>query len=347
MKIGHREVGLEHPPLIIAEMSGNHNQSLERGLEIVEAAARAGAHALKLQTYTPDSMTLDIADGEFFISDPKNPWAGTSLYQLYEQAQTPYEWHKPLFERARKLGMLVFSTPFDEKGVEFLESLHVPCYKIASFENTDLPLIKKVAATGKPIIMSTGMATLSEIDEAVRCIRGAGGKEMVLLKCTSSYPAPPADTDLRTIPHMREMFQCEVGLSDHTMGLGVPLASVAMGASVIEKHFTLARSDGGVDSAFSMEPTEMAQLVVESERAWRGLGNVRYGPAPHEVGSLRYRRSIYVTRDLDAGEVLSRENIRIIRPGLGLPPKHFADLLGRRVARSVKRGTPMSWDLLG
>ena len=346
IRIAHRNVGRAHPPFVIAEMSGNHNQSLERALEIVEAAAKSGAHALKLQTYTPDTMTLDLDEREFHIGDPNSLWAGTSLYKLYGEAHTPWDWHKPIFERARALGIIAFSTPFDASAIEFLESLDVPCYKIASFENTDLPLIRRVAATGKPLIISTGMASAAELDETVRAAREAGCRDLVLLKCTSTYPATPDNTNLRTIPHLRELFGCEVGLSDHTMGIGASVASVALGATVIEKHFTLRRADGGVDSAFSMEPAEMASLVVETERAWQALGGVNYGPTEAEKKSLQFRRSLYIVRDLKAGETLTRENLRAIRPGLGLPPKYFDEVLGKRVRRDVKRGTALAWELL-
>ena len=269
------------------------------------------------------------------------------LFRSYGEAYTPWEWHKPIFERARKLGLIPFSTPFDDTAVDFLESLDVPCYKIASFENTDIPLIRKVAATGKPLIISTGMATVAELDETVRAAREEGCKELILLKCTSTYPATPENTNILTIPHLRELFGCEVGLSDHTMGVGVSVASVAFGATVIEKHFTVSRADGGVDSAFSMEPAEMAQLVVETERAWQALGRVSYGPTASEQNSLQYRRTLYVVKDLKMGEVLTRENLRAIRPGNGLPPKYLPVLLGRRVVKDVKMGTPMSWELLG
>ena len=347
MKIDHREIGLNCAPFIIAEMSGNHNQSLERALEIVKAAAKTGAHALKIQTYTPDTMTLDLDEREFHISDPKSLWAGTSLYELYGKAYTPWEWHKPIFDRARQLGIIVFSTPFDDTAVDFLESLDVPCYKIASFENTDLPLIRRVAATGKPLMISTGMATVAELDETVRAAREAGCEHLILLKCTSAYPALPEHANLLTIPHLRELFSCEVGLSDHTMGMGVSVASVALGATVIEKHFTLNRADGGVDSAFSMEPAEMAQLVVETERAWQALGQVCYGPTEAEKGSIQFRRSLYVVKDMKAGDRLIPDNLRVIRPGRGLAPKHYELVLGRRVVKDVKRGTPVSWGLLG
>ena len=345
--IGNRQVGQDHPPFVIAEMSGNHNQSLERALAIVEAAAKSGAHALKLQTYTADTMTLDIDEGEFFISDPNVLWKGASLHKLYQKAYTPWEWHKPIFDRANELGMLAFSTPFDESAVDFFESLGVPAYKIASFENTDLPLIRKVAATGKPMIISTGMASVAELDESVRTAREAGCKDLILLKCTSTYPATPENTNIRTIPHLRDLFGTEVGLSDHTMGTGVSVASVALGATVIEKHFTLARADGGVDSAFSMEPAEMAALVLESERAWQALGRVTYGAASaQEEKSKVYRRSLYISRDLKAGEILDATSVRAIRPGLGLAPKFIDMVMGKPVKRDVKRGTPVSWDLL-
>lgn len=346
IKIANRRIGRGHAPFVIAEMSGNHNQSLERALQIVEEAARTGAHALKIQTYTADSMTLDLDEGEFHISDPNSLWAGTSLYKLYGEAFTPWEWHKPIFDRARELGMIAFSTPFDDKAVDFLESLDVPCYKIASFENTDLPLIRRVAATGKPMIISTGMATVAELDETVGAARQAGCKDLILLKCTSTYPASPENTNILTIPHLRELFGCETGLSDHTMGVGVSVAAVALGASVVEKHFTLSRAEGGVDSAFSMEPQEMAQLVVETERAWQSLGRVSYGATAAEEKSRVFRRSIYASEDIAAGDLLSPCNVRIIRPGLGLPPKYFEQVIGKRAKQAIKRGTPISWDLI-
>jgi N-acetylneuraminate synthase len=344
--IFNRMVGNSHPPFVIAEMSGNHNQSLERALEIVEAAAKTGAHALKIQTYTPDTMTLDLDEREFHISDSKSLWAGTSLYKLYGQAFTPWEWHEAIFKRAKELGIIAFSTPFDATSVDFLESLDVPCYKIASFENTDLPLIRKVAATGKPMIISTGMASIAELDDTVRAARQAGCKDLVLLKCTSTYPATADNTNILTIPHMRELFGCEVGLSDHTMGVGVSVASVALGATVIEKHFTLNRADGGVDSSFSMEPAEMTQLVVETERAWQALGRVAYGPTAAEEKSIVFRRSLYVVKDLQAGEKLTADNVRAIRPGLGLPTKYLEQVLGKTVKQSVARGTALSWDMM-
>jgi N-acetylneuraminate synthase len=345
LKIAGRPIGDRHAPFVIAEMSGNHNHSLERALEIVEAAAKTGAAALKIQTYTPDTMTLNLDRGEFHIGDPTSPWTGTSLYELYAQAHTPWEWHKPIFDRARDLGIIAFSTPFDDTAVEFLESLDAPAYKIASFENTDLPLIRRVASTGKPMIISTGMASIAELDETVRAARDAGCRDLILLKCTSTYPATPESTNIRTIPHLRQLFDCEVGISDHTMGTGVAIASVALGATVIEKHFTLRRSDGGVDSTFSMEPGEMSSLVVDSERAWLALGEVSYGPTAAEIKSLGFRRSLYVVEDMRAGERFTRQNLRAIRPGNGLQPKYYDRVLGREVKMDVKRGTPLSWDL--
>lgn len=344
--IGQRRIGVDVAPLVIAEMSGNHNQSLERALQIVEAAARAGAHALKLQTYTADTMTLDLSHGEFFIEDPDSLWVGSSLYSLYQKAYTPWEWHEPIFRRARELGMLAFSTPFDESAVDFLESLDVPAYKIASFENTDLPLIRKVAATGKPMIISTGMASLAELDETVRAARGAGCRDLVLLKCTSTYPASPENSNVRTIPHLRELFGCEVGLSDHTLGVGGAVAAVALGASVVEKHFTLSRAEGGVDAAFSLEPAELASLVQETERAWLALGEVNYGASAAEQASKRFRRSLYVVEDIAAGECFTSANVRAIRPGLGLAPKHLESLLGRKARQTLSRGTALHWSLV-
>jgi N-acetylneuraminate synthase len=346
LNISGRLLGRNQPPFVIAEMSGNHNQSLEQAIRIVEAAAKAGAHALKIQTYTPDTMTLDLDEREFHIGDPGSLWEGTSLYKLYGQAYTPWEWHKPIFDRARELGIIAFSTPFDDTAVDYLESLDVPCYKIASFENTDFPLIRRVAATGKPLIISTGMATVAELDETVRAARSAGCKDLVLLKCTSTYPATAANTNILTIPHLRELFGCEVGLSDHTMGIGVSVASVALGATVIEKHFTLARADGGVDSSFSMEPAEMAALVLETERAWLAMGQVSYGPTAAEMKSVQFRRSLYVVKDLVAGDVLTADNVRAIRPGLGLPPKYIGVVLGKKVKSNISRGTALGWNSL-
>ncbi|OMC89144.1 pseudaminic acid synthase [Viridibacillus sp. FSL H7-0596] len=338
------KIGSNEQPFIIAEMSGNHNHSLDRALEIVEAAAKAGAHALKIQTYTADTMTLNIENPEFKINDQDSLWNGQNLYLLYQQAYTPWEWHKPIFDRARELGMIAFSTPFDDSAVDFLEELDVPLYKIASFENTDLPLIKKVASTGKPIIVSTGMASVSELDELVRTAREAGCKDLILLKCTSTYPATPENTNISTIPHMRELFDVQVGLSDHTMGTGVSVAAVALGATVIEKHFTLSREDGGVDAAFSLEPAEMKALVEETERAWQALGKVTYGPTEKEKASLKFRRSIYVSKDIKAGEKFTPANIKIVRPGYGLEPKYYEKVLDAPAKKEYKAGTPLTFD---
>lgn len=346
MRIGSFDVGTESRPFVIAEMSGNHNQSLERALAIVDAAAAAGVQAVKIQTYTAETMTLDMDRDEFFISDPESPWKGSSLFDLYKQAYTPWEWHEPIFARCREHGMLGFSSPFDETAVEFLDGLDVACFKIASFESTHLPLVRKAASTGKPVIISTGMATSGEIDETVSAARQAGCRDIALLKCTSTYPASPENSNLRTIPHMRDLHQCEVGLSDHTLGIGVAVASVAFGATLIEKHFTLARADGGVDSVFSLEPDEMSMLVAETERAWKAVGSIAYGPAESETKSLIFRRSIYVAKNIRQGDRLSRENIRIIRPGYGLSPNYYDAVLGMVVARDIRRGTPLSWDLL-
>ncbi|MDG1143215.1 MAG: pseudaminic acid synthase [Burkholderiales bacterium] len=345
-KIDDFHVGAYGPPFIIAEMSGNHDHSLDRALSIVDAVADSGAHALKLQTYTADTLTLDSDKKDFFISDEDSLWKGRTLYSLYEEAYTPWEWHEPIFEKAKKRGLIAFSTPFDPTAVDFLEELNVPCYKIASFENNDLDLLKRVAATGKPLIASTGMASLSELDDLVRAVRSAGCRDLVLLKCTSSYPASSVNSNLRTIPHMRELFGCEVGLSDHTLGVGAAIASVALGASVIEKHFTLDRSDGGVDSAFSMEPNEFKSLVDETNKAHLALGAIRYGPTEAEVTSLSFRRSIYVTKDIKVGERFTKENIRVIRPGYGLPPKFYDRIIGRKARNSIERGSPLDWESL-
>lgn len=346
MHIGPHKIGRDARPFVIAEMSGNHNQSLERALEIVDAAAATGAQAMKMQTYTADTITLNVRGGDFEIRDPQSLWNGRNLHDLYDEAHTPWAWHEPIMRRAQEHGMLCFSTPFDETAVDFLESLNVPAYKIASFESTHLPLIRKVAATGKPMVISTGMATVAEIFEAVSAAREAGGKDIVLLKCTSNYPATPENTNVLTIPHMRELFGCEIGLSDHTMGVGAAVAAVAHGASVVEKHFTLRRADGGVDSAFSLEPDEMKSLVVETERAWQSLGSVVYGAGESEQKSLQFRQSVYVARDVAAGATLTRDDLRIVRPGHGLAPKHFDLLVGRRANRDLKAGTATTWEMI-
>lgn len=344
--IGSRRVGLAHEPFIVAELSGNHNRSLDRALELIKLASKAGAQAVKLQTYTADSLTIKSDKREFMIEDADSLWNRRSLYELYQEAATPYEWHEPIFALCRELGIECFSTPFDAAAVDFLEQFNPPAYKIASFENVDLPLIAKVAATGRPLIISTGMAHVGEIQEAVAVARKNGCRDLILLKCTSSYPATPADTNVRTIPHMRALFGCEVGLSDHTMGIGVATAAVALGATFIEKHFTVSRNDGGVDSAFSLEPDELRQLVEETRRAHQALGEVSYGPIGKEAKSLQFRRSIYVVQDVAENEPLSAENIRIIRPGFGLAPKFYDIVLGRRVNRALTRGTALSWEHL-
>lgn len=331
---------------IIAEMSGNHNHSLERALEIVDKAAEAGVDALKIQTYTADTITIDKKDGEFFIADKNNLWQGESLYSLYKKAYTPWEWHKAIFDRCKEKGIIGFSTPFDFTAVDFLESLDVPFYKIASFENIDLPLIKKVAQTGKPIIASTGMASLAELGELVETAKNNGCTDLTLLKCTSNYPATPEGSNLLTIPHLQKLFDCKVGISDHTLGIGVAVASVALGATVIEKHFCLSRAEGGVDSAFSLEPEEMKMLVKEANAAYQALGKISYGVSEQEKKSLQFRRSLYIVEDMRAGDIITEKNMRSIRPGLGLPPKYYEVLLGKKVKCDVKRGTALRWDMI-
>jgi pseudaminic acid synthase len=346
IRIGSKIIGLRHKPFIIAEMSGNHNQSIELAKEIIDAAAATGADAIKLQTYTPDTLTIHHDKGLFYINDENSLWKGQTLYDLYKVAYTPWEWHAELFDYARKRGIIPFSSPFDETAVDFLEELECPAYKIASFENNHLPLLHKVAQTGKPVIVSTGLSTAGGIAETVSTLREAGCKELILLKCTSSYPATPENTNLLTIPHMRDFFQCHVGLSDHTMGIGVPLASIALGACVIEKHFTLRRSDGGVDSTFSLEPEELQSLVIESERGFQAMGHISYEVLPQEKNSLRFKRSVYVVKDIKTGERFTDENLRIIRPGDGLHPRYLQELIGRTAVKDIAKGTPASWDLI-
>jgi N-acetylneuraminate synthase len=345
MKLAGREIGQNHAPYFIAEMSGNHNQSLEKALAIVDAAAATGAHALKLQTYTADTLTIDCSEREFFIKDEKSIWKGQSLYDLYKVAMTPWEWHEPIAKRCKEKGITFFSTPFDESAVDFLEKMDVPFYKIASFENNHLPLIRKVAKTGKPLIVSTGMATLIEIAEMVECARSAGAKDIVLLKCTSAYPASPDEMNLNTIPHLKQAFNVEVGLSDHTMGVSAVIASVVLGASVIEKHFIVSRAEGGVDSSFSIEQEEFKRMIEDTNHAWKALGSVRYGITKDEERSRIFRRSIYFTADIKSGEELTEKNVRIIRPGLGLSPKYLPLILGRKAKQDIQRGTAVSWDL--
>lgn len=346
IQIGNRKIGLSSPPFIVAEMSGNHNQSLEQALKIVDAVADAGADALKLQTYTPDTMTLNCNKSDFVVHDAHSLWNDRSLYDLYQEAHTPWQWHQAIFERCHQRGLIAFSSPFDPSAVDFLESLHVPCYKIASFELIDLPLIKKVAATKKPIILSTGMSSISEINEAVQTARYAGATELILLKCTSTYPASPVNSNLQTIPHMRDLFCCEVGLSDHTLGIGVSIASVAFGATFIERHVTLQRSDGGVDASFSLEPHELKQLVIESKHAWQSVGHISYQYSENESQSLAFRRSIYAVQDIQKGEAFTTDNIRIIRPGFGLKPKYFENIIGKKSMKFLAKGTALSWDYI-
>jgi pseudaminic acid synthase len=344
IRLGEMIIGSGRAPLVVAEMSGNHSQSLDRALAIVDAAAAAGAHALKLQTYTADTMTIDMTSGEFFIDDPESLWQGQSLHELYRQAYTPWDWHQPIFDRCRELGLLAFSTPFDATAIDFLQELDVPCFKIASFENTDLPLIGRAAATGKPLIISTGMATVEELAETVACARENGCRDLVLLKCTSTYPATPGNSNIVTMEDLRRRFGCLVGISDHTMGVGVSVAAVGLGAVLVEKHFTLDREDGGVDARFSLEPVELELLARECRRAWEALGRVHYGPTDAERASLRHRRSLYVVADMAAGEVFTTENLRCIRPGLGLAPRHMTEVLGRKAGRDLPRGTALSWE---
>ena len=341
MQIGKFIIGPEHRPFIIAELSGNHNGDVERALDIVRAAAHAGAHALKLQTYTADTLTIDARGGLFDITNEESLWRGKNLYQLYEEAHTPWEWHEPIFKLARELGMTAFSSPFDETAVDFLEDLDVPAYKIASFESAHHPLLRKVAATGKPVIISSGASRLDDLYESVRVLHEAGAGEICVLKCTSTYPATAENTNLRTIPVLQQLFpDCIVGLSDHTMGIGVSVAAVALGASVIEKHFTLRRADGGVDSAFSLEPDELASLVTETERAWQGLGGIQLDTQKAEEKSRQFKRSIYVVEDIAKGDTFTPQNLRVIRPGDGMAPKYYEQTLGKVARQSYRRGTP-------
>jgi pseudaminic acid synthase len=340
------QIGADHRPYIVAEMSGNHNGSLDRALALVDAAATAGAHAIKIQTYTADTMTVDVRHPRFQISQGHELWGNEYLYQLYERAHTPWEWHEAIFERARSRGLTPFSSPFDPTAVELLEKLDAPMYKIASSEITDLPLVRLCASTGKPLIISTGMASVQEIAAAVDAARGAGCRELVVLSCTASYPAPPEHTNLRRIPVLAEAFRVPIGLSDHTLGIGVPIAAVGFGACLIEKHVTLDRGDGGVDSAFSLEPAELAALVVESERAWQALGTTAIGPTEAEREGLRFRRSLYVVTDVHAGDAVTEQNVRSIRPTGGLAPDAITAVLGRTFTRDAAKGTPLTWDLI-
>ena len=346
MKIGEYTIGIKYPPFIIAEMSGNHNQSLDTALKIIDAASKIGVHAIKIQTYTPDTITINKNDNEFYINDEKNIWKGQSLYNLYSNAHTPWEWHEVIFSHAKKKGIMCFSTPFDESAVDFLEKIKVPAYKVSSFENIHLPLIEKVALTGKPMIISTGLASIAEIYDLVQTIKNTGNKNFILLKCTSAYPASSCDSNVITIPNMRDLFKCEVGLSDHTLGIGSAIAAVAHGASVIEKHFTLSRKNKSVDSSFSLEPKEMEQLVHESKNAWLSIGKIQYGACKSEKKLIKHRRSLYIVMDIKKGEKITRENLRAIRPGLGIKPKYFEIILGQTIKKDVKKGTPFSWEFL-
>ena len=340
------QIGADHRPYIVAEMSGNHNGSLDRALALVDAAATAGAHAIKIQTYTADTMTVDVRHPRFQISQGHELWGNEYLYQLYERAHTPWEWHEAIFERARSRGLTPFSSPFDPTAVELLEKLDALMYKIASSEIADMPLVRLCASTGKPLIISTGMASVQEIAAAVDAARGAGCRELVVLSCTASYPAPPEHTNLRRIPVLAEAFRVPIGLSDHTLGIGVPIAAVGFGACLIEKHVTLDRGDGGVDSAFSLEPAELAALVVESERAWQALGTTAIGPTEAEREGLRFRRSLYVVTDVRAGDPVTEQNVRSIRPTGGLAPDAITAVLGRTFTRDAAKGTPLTWDLI-
>lgn len=347
MKFSDLKIGANYAPFIIAEMSGNHNGSLERALKIVDAVAEAGAHAIKLQTYTADTLTLDVDSDEFRIDDPNSPWDGYTLYELYNEAHTPWEWHQPIFQRASEKGLVFFSSPFDSSAVDFLENLNVPMHKIASFEAVDLPLIRRVASTGKPMIISTGLLTASQIDKAVQAAWNGGAGDVLILKCTSSYPADPANSNLRTLTNMRETFGVDIGLSDHTIGIGAAIAAVALGANVVEKHVTLARDDGGVDSTFSLEPWELKLLVSETSRAWAALGKVSYAQTQQEKASRIFQRSLYLAEDVREGEVLTTKNLRSVRPGYGLAPEYLDVLLGKTVNRSLEKGSAMRWEYVG
>jgi pseudaminic acid synthase len=340
INIKNKIIGSSHRPFIIAEMSGNHNQSLERAFSIVDAAAKAGADAIKLQTYTADTMTIK---GAYTITDKNSLWHGKELHDLYKEAYTPWEWHREIFKRAEEKGLIAFSSPFDSTAVDFLEELNVPLYKVASFENTDHPLLKKIAQTGKPVVMSTGVSSLADIYESVQVLKHNGCRQLVLLKCTSTYPSTPENTNLLTIPVLQQIFSdCLIGLSDHTMGVGAAVASVALGGRVIEKHFTLRRADGGVDSAFSLEPEEMNLLVVESERAFLSLGHANFSILEVEQNSKKFKRSVYVTEDIKEGEAFTKDNIKVIRPGDGLEPKIYDSLLGKTSTRNLKKGMPLT-----
>ena len=342
--IAGRKVGPGEPPYVIAEMSANHNGSLERALKIVDAAKEAGADAIKLQTYKADTITIDHDGPEFMLKE--GLWAGRRLYELYQSAHMPWEWHQPLFKRAKDVGIAIFSSAFDATAVDLLQSLDAPAYKVASLETGDLALIQRIAATGKPMIVSTGASEIGEISDAVAAAHAGGCRDLILLQCTSGYPTPASESNLRTIPHMAELFDCMVGLSDHTYGTAVPVAAVALGACVIEKHFTLRRADGGVDSDFSLEPEEMKRLVTDCRIAWEALGRVHYQVSASERAIRPLRRSLYIVQDVETGEIVTKAHIRSIRPGRGLPPKHLKTVLGRKASRPLKRGQPLDWSML-
>jgi pseudaminic acid synthase len=344
INIGKQKVGVDQPCYIIAEMSANHNQSIERAEAIVREAAASGANAVKLQTYTADTLTIPC-DNEFFRIRG-GLWEGYTLHQLYQEAYTPWEWQPRLKTLAHELGMECFSTPFDASSVDFLEKMDVVCYKVASFEIVDVPLLKKIASTGKPVIMSTGMATLSEIDDAVKALREGGTQDIALLKCTSAYPAPAEEANVRTIPYLSQVFDCPAGISDHTKGSAVAVTAVAVGASVVEKHFTLSRSDGGPDSDFSLEPAEFKQMVSDIRMAEASLGKVTFDITAKQKGNVMFRRSLFAVRDIKAGEVLTEKNVRSIRPGHGLAPKNIDQVLGRKAIKDISAGTPISWDII-
>ena len=342
IRIAQRPIGRLHPPYIIAELSANHNGDLERAKQLIQVAKKAGADAVKLQTYKPDTITLNSDREEFQIKG--GLWDGYNLYKLYQWAHTPWEWHKPLFDYAKKQGITIFSSPFDKTAIDLLEDLNAPAYKIASCELIDLPLIRYAATTGKPLIISTGMGTLEEISEAVETARQAGCKELALLKCVSGYPAPPEEYNLNTLPDLEKRFDLVTGLSDHTLNNTTAITSVALGASIIEKHFTLNRADGGPDDSFSLEPQDLKQMCEDSRIAWQALGQINYQPVPSELGTLKHRRSLYFVRALAAGETLTPDAIRSVRPANGLAPKYLEQLIGKRLKRSVAINTPVSWD---
>jgi pseudaminic acid synthase len=346
IQLGSVPAGADHPPVIIAEMSGNHDGRLDKALDIVRAVADSGAQILKLQTYTADTITIDADTPPFRISSGHELWGGRRLYDLYVQASTPWEWHEPIFNLARKLGLEAFSSPFDRTAIDLLEKLDVPAYKVASSELTDLPLVRAMAETGKPVIVSTGMATLAEIDAAVRAARSTGNENLIVLGCTASYPAPPEETNLRRLPLLATSLGVQVGLSDHTLGIGAAVAAIALGATVIEKHITLSRAEGGVDAAFSLEPAEFTALRTETEVAWRALGNGLVGPTEHEKEGLRFRRSLFVVANVSAGDRVTRENVRSIRPAGGLAPVEIDNVLGRTFRADAVKGTPLTWDLI-